>query len=325
MKLEANKFATIDSGLRCREARELERRGEYEAARAALAGIFPARIGDEPIAEGLTEDVRAEVYLRCGVIAGFIASARGIATGQEAARRLLDYACGLYETLNDRDKESEALTAMAITYWREGNLDQAHQLLERAAIRASSDEPKALAAINRAIIFDTEGAQAKAISLLGDVAPLINENNHYVAGIYYNTLSICYPRIGESQNRPECFQISIIHSTGACWHFERLGHRRYLARAENVLGNLYRSTHQYEAAQEHLSQALCIAETLKDRTLAGQIYDTIAETYCDEGKLDEAERAARAAIRLLEDSGERLPLAEAYETLARILRSGNSL
>jgi tetratricopeptide (TPR) repeat protein len=302
----------------CAEAQELERRGEYEEARRKLAGLFPERIGDDPNALGLMPEACAEVYLRCGVLMGFYASARAIAEGQEEARRLLDYAYVLFETAGNRDKEAEALTSIAVTYWREGNLEEADRLLERAPIRARADEPKAIALVNRAILY-RQTEPERALGYLDTATSFVDESNHYVAGIYYNTLSVTHCSLAEKAYRPERFQIAIIHSTGACYHFERLGHRRYHARARNVLGNLHRLTGQHAQAAEHLRQALRIAESLKDRTLAGQIYDTIAQNLRDKGQLGEAEKAARNAVRLLEDSGERIPLAEAYMTLASIL------
>ncbi|HEX8653081.1 MAG TPA: tetratricopeptide repeat protein [Pyrinomonadaceae bacterium] len=308
----------IDAVSRCAEAHALERRGEYEQARLCLSSLFPARMGDEPTAEGLPLDTRAEVYLRCGAITTCLASARAIAEGQAIARRLLEYALGLFEALGNRNKESEALTAIGATYWREGNTAEADQFFERASIRADEDEFKAAALIARAIL-DRPVDPDRSLRYLSIAASFVHENNHYIAGTYYNTLAFTYHILGEATDSPENYQIAIIHATGACFHFEKLGHRRYLARARNVLGNLYRLTGQHAEASEHLRQALRIAESLKDRTLAGQIYDTIAQNLRDQGRIPEAEKASRNAIRLLEDSGERKPLAEAYRTLASIL------
>jgi tetratricopeptide (TPR) repeat protein len=312
--------ASISVALKCQEARELERRGEYAEARACMAGIFPDRIGDEPKADGLSHDVRAEVYLRCGSLMNYYASSQGIAEGPREARRLLEYAYSLFEALENRDKEAETLNALAVTFWKEGNLSEAHKDSMRAALRANANEPKALALIHQAIACDgIQPDYGRMLFLLSQAAPFVDEGNHFVAGIYYNTLAIAHQSIGETKHQPEHFQIAIIHSTGACFHFEKLGHRRFYVRAENVLGNLYRSTFQYEEAREHLQHALRGAELLKDVTLTGQIYDTLAQTLRDQHNFDEAEKAARNAIRLLEDSGERIPLAEAYRTLSSIL------
>jgi hypothetical protein len=48
--------------LRCQVAAELEHRGQYEAARDALAGLWQG-IGNRPALEGLTETIAAEVLL----------------------------------------------------------------------------------------------------------------------------------------------------------------------------------------------------------------------------------------------------------------------
>ncbi len=323
MKTETTNVASIQAALRCRESRELERQGEYEEARRRLGDLFPP-LGGEPEASGLSEDVRAEVYLRCGVVSGFYFSARGLREGQAHARRLLEYSHDLYEVLGDRDKQAEALSAQAVTLWREGELKQADRLLELAAVRAGSDEPKAVALINRAIVAHDVGDYGRVLDLLAHAADFVHENDHYPAGIYYHALAKVNRAIGEEMFEPARFQVAIVHITGALYHYERLGHRRYGARGGAILGNLYRLTFEFVKAEESLTRALRTAEDLKDRTLAGQIYDTLAQTYRDWGKRDKAKTCAREAIRLLEESGEDIPLAEAHRTLASILHPEQS-
>lgn len=284
-----------------------------------MGDFFPEAINVEPSVSGLPEELRGEVYLRCGVISGFYYSARALAEGQAAARQLVEYAHDIFEVLGVRDKQAEALNAIAITEWREGNLEAAERALESALALAESSEQKAIALINRAIVVDDNRNYERMLELLREASDHVDESNHYVAGIYYNTLAEAHQSIGEAKHLREYFEFAIIHSTGACYHFEKLGHRRYQARAENVLGNLYRSTCQYVEAEEHLLHALRIAENLKDRTLVGQINDTLAQAYRDCGRKDEAEKRADLAIRLLKEAGEPAPLAEAYRTLASII------
>ncbi len=60
--------------LRCQLAKELERSGNYEAAREAMGELWQ-RIGDRPVTDNLDQPTAAEVLLRAGVLTGDICRA----------------------------------------------------------------------------------------------------------------------------------------------------------------------------------------------------------------------------------------------------------
>lgn len=55
----------------CEAAKKLEYKGEYERAQKLLSDYWPG-IGERPRVEGLAQTTAAEMFLRAGVLTGFI-------------------------------------------------------------------------------------------------------------------------------------------------------------------------------------------------------------------------------------------------------------
>jgi hypothetical protein len=96
----------------CYRARELERAGDYEGARAALGAVW-TRIGERPVIDKLPADTRAEVLWRVGALSGWLGSASQIPGAQEFARDLLTESITLFEALGQQDKRAEAMGDLA--------------------------------------------------------------------------------------------------------------------------------------------------------------------------------------------------------------------
>lgn len=75
--------------LRCRISEDLEDRGQYDAARDALAELWQG-VGQRPKLEGLTDLTAAEVLLRAGALSSFLGSAQQIEGAQAAAKDLIN-------------------------------------------------------------------------------------------------------------------------------------------------------------------------------------------------------------------------------------------
>src|ERR1044072_3363205 len=71
----------------CGRARELERAGDYEGARAELGKLW-TRIGERPAVKALLPETGAEVLWRVGPLSGWLGSASQIPGAQEFARDL---------------------------------------------------------------------------------------------------------------------------------------------------------------------------------------------------------------------------------------------
>src|SRR5215211_4733351 len=74
--------------LRCRVAADLIHKGQYEAAREALGGLWLG-VGQRPAVSELPPALEAEVLLQCGTLAGWLGSARNVSGAQEQAKDML--------------------------------------------------------------------------------------------------------------------------------------------------------------------------------------------------------------------------------------------
>jgi tetratricopeptide (TPR) repeat protein len=139
--LTANERALI----RCEAAAGLIHAGQYEAAREALGELWAA-VGERPNLEGLKRQATiAEVLLQCGVLTGWLGSARNISGSQESAKDQISEAQRMFESLHLSVKVAEALYELGIVYWRLGAFDEARVVLAEAADRIG-DKDEALKA-----------------------------------------------------------------------------------------------------------------------------------------------------------------------------------
>src|SRR5437667_1154632 len=102
--------------------------------------------------------------------------------------------------------------------------------------------------------------------------------------------------------------------TAASFHFELAGNSRYLARVENNLGYLFFTIGKFDDAHKHLDRARHLFFAQNDVGAVAQVDDTRARTLLAEGRVAEAERVARNAVRTLEKGDEQAVLAEALTT-----------
>ena len=132
--------------LRCRIARQLEDRGDYEGAREAIGELWPT---SEERPE-LEPSRAADVLLRAGVITGWLDSDKG---AQERAKNLFSESISIFESLNYTTKILEAQTELAYCYWREGAYNEARAVLNSILEQLETDsELKAKAILRSAIV-----------------------------------------------------------------------------------------------------------------------------------------------------------------------------
>src|SRR5215204_6680642 len=117
--------------LRCRVAADLIHRGQYEAAREALAEVW-AGIGQKPAMEQWPPAVEAEVLLQCGTLTGWLGSARNVSGAQDQAKDMLSEAARKFRPLDMLGKVSEAQYELGMCYWRLGAHDEARVVLKEA-------------------------------------------------------------------------------------------------------------------------------------------------------------------------------------------------
>jgi tetratricopeptide (TPR) repeat protein len=313
----------------CELAKEFENKGEYEKARKVL-GHYWQHIGERPNLKGLEPSTAGELLLRAGVLTSAIGSKTQFTEAQETAKNLISESLTLFQSTNNQKKTAEAQTELALCYWRTGEINEARDLLKDALSRLTIDsELRAKAVARLAIVERTAPNYVKALRLLTQHARLFQTiNNHTLKGSYHVTLGTVLENLWESKNRAYVDR-ALIEYAAASYHFEQAGHRSYLASVENNLGFLYFKINRCEQAHEHLDHARRVLVSLKDFGTIAQVDETRARVFLKQGRLIDAEVAARAAVRSLEKSGRHALLAEALIThgraLARLKRYGAAL
>jgi CheY-like chemotaxis protein len=303
--------------LRCQLARELEDQGDYEAARVAMGELWQ-RIGDQPLLKDLDDEAQAAVLLRAGVLTGWIGSAKQISGAQETAKNLLTESIGIFERLRARNSVAEAQIEIAYSYWREGRFDEGRVLLREVLdhLPDSQIELRAKALLRIAIIERGANHYGDVLHILTDAAPLFSlVENHCLKGSFHNQFAIVLRNVGAAESREDYVDRALIEYAAASYHFEEAGHTRYQACVENNLGFLFWKVHRFAEAHEHLDRAQILFARLKDDLHGAQVDETRARVLLSEGRFVDAEKAARRAVRTLENGDEPSWLTEALTSL----------
>lgn len=309
--------------LRCELARQFEDQGDYEAARVAMGELWQ-RIGDQPLLERLDDVAQGTVLLRAGVLTGWIGSAKQISGAQETAKNLLTESIAIFEGLRASNSVAEAQIEIAYCYWREGAFDEGRVLLREALdhLPDSEIELRAKALLRSGIIDWAANRYEDALKTLSEAAPLFNlVENHCLKGSFHNQFAIVLRNVGPAENREDYVDRALIEYAAAAYHFQEAGHIRYQACVENNLAFLFWKLQRCEDAHEHLDRAQILFARLKDHLHGALVDDTRARVLLSEGRVVEAEKTARRAVRTLENGDEPSWLTEALTTLAIALVS----
>ena len=301
--------------LRCQLAQEMEKTGDYEAARRVMGELWQ-RVGERPKLDGLEPCAAAEVLLCAGILTGWIGSCDEIEGAQESAKNLISESIAIFRSLSYPKKVLEAQTELAYCYWREGAYDEARIVLKDVLERLTTDnELKGKAVLRSAIVEWSALRYSDCFSILTDAAPLFDKiTNDAIKGGYHNALAGVLEDLGTFERREDYTDRAFVEYAAAGFHFEQAGHRRYLANVVNNLGYLYFKTGKFREAHQHLDRARRLMQSLKDRGTVAQVDETRARVLLAEGRASEAESVGRAAVRALEKGGRQSLLAEALTT-----------
>ncbi|MFN2480623.1 MAG: tetratricopeptide repeat protein [Pyrinomonadaceae bacterium] len=312
--------------LRCRRADELNEAGRHEEARAALGGLW-RQVGERPALEGLDGRAQAEVLLRAGALSGFIGSSKQIDGAQEFAKNLISESAALFAAAGETEREAEALRELGYCYWREGAHDEARVMLRESLSRLTeeSGEERAQTLLRLAIVESSATRYNDALRILTEAAPLFESSaNDAKRGTFHMELAVVLEALSAGERREDYSDRALVEYAAASFHFERAGHTRYRAAAENNFAHLLFRRGDYEEAHAHLDCARRLFASLRDASHTAQVDETRARLLLAEGRVAEAESAARAAVRALGTGGEQANLAEALTTqgaaLARLRR-----
>jgi tetratricopeptide (TPR) repeat protein len=303
---------------RCAAARELAESGDYEAARQAMGELWQ-RVGQRPVVDGLSRLAQAEVLLRAGALSGWIGSARQLDGAQETAKDMITESILLFSQLGETAKEAEAYVDLGICYWRGGAFSEARTMLTTALERVDGGVQRARALMNLAIIEMAQSRHNEAVQNLREAAPIFETlGNQELMGRNHLQLALAYKKLFASEKREDYLDLALVEGTAAKYHFEQTGNKRYEAIVENNLGSLYTTAGQFPEAGAHLDRARRLFVALGDRVNVARVDDSRAVVFLAEGRLKQAEVAARDAVNLLEQGEESAVLAEALTTLGRV-------
>jgi tetratricopeptide (TPR) repeat protein len=299
----------------CRVAKQLERAGSYELAAEVLAEFWPNR--ESLQVDGLDDFARAQVLLRVGSLAGWLGSVNQEGGSQENAKDLITRSIDLFEKLNQPVLVAEARGDLGLCYWREGSYDEARVTLAAALdVLDDSDVDVRATTLIRAGIVEVARQRVNEALRFYDEATVLLEptDNHALKGSLHLAYGLLFRKLAAPENREDYLDRALVEYTAACFHYEQIGNTRALARVENNLGFLFFTIGQYADAHMHLDRARTLYYELNHRGNAASADETRARTFLAQGKLADAERLVRAAIRVLERGDEQAVLAEALTT-----------
>jgi len=320
-ELENPSLSVSDRVVRCCEVtRELENRGEYEEARKVLSDYWP-RIGEAPKLAGLEPNTAAELLLRAGVLTGILGAYRQLPDAQEMAKDLLTQSNRSSESRQATKKIAEVRTELAYCYWRTNDLHEARDCLKEAVSLLTIDsELKAKALLRLSLVEHSMERDQQAFKILTKHASLfLRLNNHTLRGTYHVTFGNRLENLAEQQKRGDYMDRALIEYAAASYHFDLAEHRPYLANVETNLGYLYFKISRLDEANEHLHRARRIFASIKNADAAAQVDETRARILLAQGRITQAERVARSAVRVQEKGGNIELLTEALITYGRVL------
>ena len=302
--------------LRCQLAQQLEKTGNYEAARGALEDLWPD-FDDYPKLDLLDEATAGEVLLRIGVLTGWIGSIKLIKGSQQLARNLIGDSISIFASLPDTKKMAEAQIEAALCCARDGAFDTARTLYVEALSRLDDRDGdlKALGILRLAMVEMLTNRLKTSFDILNTGAELFEaSSSHVLRGAFHNEFARVLRNLGAGTNRPEYIEQSMREYRASIFHFERAGHSRYQGCVENNFSILFLQLNRFAEAHEHLDRAQAIFTGLGDAYHLASIDDSRARVLLGEGAAAKAEQCVSTAIATFEKGDHFSKLAEALTT-----------
>ena len=319
------------SRLRCQLAKQLEETGNYEAAREAMGELWQG-VGHRPVLDDLEQETAAEVLLRVGVLTGWLGCIKQIEGSLEGAKDLISESLTIFESRRDTLKTAEAQMELGYCYWREGAFNEARDLLREAVNRLPDEAAnlKAVTLLRLAIVEKVSNRLNDALHVHIIAEPFFKAiSSHALKGKFHNEYGTVLKNIGRAERRTDYIDQALVEFAAASFHFEQAGHTRYQAYVENNRGFLFGTIKKFAEAHDHLDRAQALFTRLKDKTHIAQVDDTRAKVLLEEGRISEAEKFARSAVRTLREDDQQALFAEALTThgiaLARLGRHQEAL
>lgn len=315
-KLHPSHLTANDAALlRCETALEQKDRGDYEGAQETMRPLWK-HVGERPDTTALHESVVAEVLLCVGILTGWIGSKNQIEGAQETAKNLLTESITCFESMGDVKKIATARAEISYCYWREGELNEARTMLHEALKKLTTKgETRARTLLKLTTVEHSAARYHEALRILSDNATLFQKlHNHTTKGSYHSEFAIILWSLATSEKNQDYLRQAVREYEKADREFKLARNVVYRAVVKNNVGILLLKLSRYKEAHRYLSEARRLTVSLKDKTRAAQIDETLAQVFIAQGKPKEAEAVARRAVWALEKSGHRCMIAEALIT-----------
>ncbi|HVS22005.1 MAG TPA: helix-turn-helix domain-containing protein, partial [Pyrinomonadaceae bacterium] len=241
---------------------------------------------------------------------------------QETAKNLVTRSIEIFDEVGQPELVAEARGDLALCYWREGAFDEARINLADALSYLPEEDIllKAMLLIRAGIVELWTQRLSEALRFYNEAEPLVERSgDNALKGAFHNEFALLFRRLGAAESRTDYLDRALIEYAAASFYFEKTGHTRYRARVENNLGFLYLTIGKFADAHEHINNARQMFVSLGDRGGVAQVDDTRARALLAEGRLTEAERFARSAVKTLERGGEQSLLTGALTTEGTVL------
>ncbi len=296
-----------------RELFVLERNGLFEQAMMELRGVWDD-VAVEPNVEGLDAGLRADVYLRCGALIGFLGHSRLIPSAQDRSKDLLTKARSIFLETYQTEKLAECENYLALAYWRSGETNEAESWIEEAQSHELDVgcDARLYSIVIRTLVLMSQKRFTEICESFAIFQPTFVENaDHYLAGNFYMNFGLAAKDLGLI---PESLE-ALRQGRG---FFTKAGNISQVAMADNNLAQLYKSERRFTEAHASIDTSTALFRKAGDRIREGFSLDTKASIYFDQGMYDEALATVDQAIAILRKSENYGYLTETLATKARI-------
>jgi tetratricopeptide (TPR) repeat protein len=294
-------------------AKQLESIGRYEEAVGFLSPVWK-NLNELPNTNGLNAEEQAELYLRCGSLAGYIGSCKQTGNSQELAKNLITEARELFLSLGIKAKIAECEIYLAVAYLRIGETEEARVWLTSSFSHNfdETDEIRLYSHVLEGFALLAENDFAKLVEKYSQIEKHFRVSSNYVLqGDFNNNYAVALMRLGEKEKSIDRFGL-------AKFFYEKIGHHLYLGLLENNLAGFFQLDERYEDAHKSIISARKTFQVLGDKTREGYSIDTQANIFMVEGKYKEALDCSNEAISLLESGENYCYLANSMQTKSHI-------
>jgi tetratricopeptide (TPR) repeat protein len=293
---------------------KLERCGRYEDALAELQDIWEDTSKLPDVSE-FSDQIAAEIILRCGAIIGFHGHNKQISDSQENSKNLLTEARRRFEAINNLEKIAECNNYLALAYWRKGELVEAEAWVEENFSYKLNRISDVWINCNliKSLLLNSNEKYEETLTLLRPVENYVQKSgNSFLYGVFSANLGIALKDTGKTAEALKYLELSR-------YFHQKSQHLVYLGTTENNLALLYNAIGSFDKAHKAVDNATKVFKNAKDITREGFSFDTKAQIYFAEGEYTKALKVVEKGINILTKSENIALLVETYLTKAKIL------